>query len=154
MIRRHPHVFGDVKVSGSSEVLQNWDDIKKEEKGAKTQSDIIKKIPMELPALIRSLKVQQKISKALNKNGNSGKNGNSDKNNSTEEVISKIEADLDKLKGQAADADKKTLIGDLLFSVVSLAGAFKVYPEIALNEKTDEFIENFEKAEVKQNEIG
>ena len=193
MIRRHPHVFGDVKVSGSSEVLRNWDDIKKEEKGAKTQSDMIKNIPMELPALIRCLKVQQKAAKeqkasrALKNEDNPStwqEEGNSSilqedvsasvrVNDNLGEVIAETRKLLDFLENltnkdmltgipaeskPAGTSDEKSLvsepllspenknlIGSLLFSGVNLARILKIYPEIALNEKTDEFIKAFER---------
>ncbi len=64
MIVRHPHVFGDVQVHSSEEVLQNWDAIKKKTKRQKTQADVLKSVSPALPALMRSAKVQQKAEKS------------------------------------------------------------------------------------------
>jgi tetrapyrrole methylase family protein/MazG family protein len=60
MVLRHPHVFGEVKAENSDEVLTNWEQIKKKEKGIESQTDVLKDVPSNLPALMRSYKVQQK----------------------------------------------------------------------------------------------
>jgi tetrapyrrole methylase family protein / MazG family protein len=57
LVRRHPHVFGDVDVSGADEVVANWEQIKKAEKG---RASVMDGIPVELPALLYALKVQKK----------------------------------------------------------------------------------------------
>ncbi|HOO27835.1 MAG TPA: MazG family protein, partial [Lachnospiraceae bacterium] len=62
MIRRHPHVFGDVKADTTEKVLNNWEDIKKKEKEGKDWiENPLREIPLELPALRRAEKVQKKI---------------------------------------------------------------------------------------------
>lgn len=64
MVRRHPHVFGDVEVSGSGQVLENWEEIKKQEKAGKTYiASPLREIPPELPALTRATKVLKKVDK-------------------------------------------------------------------------------------------
>ncbi len=64
MVRRHPHVFGDVEVSGSGEVLENWEEIKKKEKEGKSYiASPLREIPGELPALTRATKVLKKVDK-------------------------------------------------------------------------------------------
>lgn len=60
MINRHPHVFGSVKVSGTGEVLDNWDAIKKEEKSLESDADQLRRVPPYLPALMRAQKIQKK----------------------------------------------------------------------------------------------
>ena len=60
MIHRHPHVFGDVTVHDSDEVLVNWEEIKRREKGITDCATNLKKVPANLPALMRAFKVQQK----------------------------------------------------------------------------------------------
>lgn len=68
MVRRHPHVFGDVKVDGSSQVLENWEDIKKKEKEGKRGMDRpLREIPQELPALTRAVKVLKKADRLYEK---------------------------------------------------------------------------------------
>jgi len=64
MVRRHPHVFGDTKVSGSGQVLENWEEIKKKEKEGRTMViSPLREIPKELPALTRATKVIKKVDK-------------------------------------------------------------------------------------------
>ena len=64
LILRHPHIFGDVKVADSAEVLRNWDEIKKKEKAQKTATDTLTAVARSLPALMRAEKVQKKAKKA------------------------------------------------------------------------------------------
>ena len=64
LIVRHPHVFGEVKVDGVADVLSNWDDIKRQTKGQKTTTQAMQAVPRELPALMRSTKIQKKAAKA------------------------------------------------------------------------------------------
>ncbi len=64
LILRHPHIFGDVKVANSAEVLANWDEIKKKEKSQKTATDTLTAVARSLPALMRAEKVQKKAKKA------------------------------------------------------------------------------------------
>jgi tetrapyrrole methylase family protein/MazG family protein len=60
LVSRHPHVFGDITADTSDEVLVNWEAIKKKEKGIENQTGVLKDVPKNLPALMRSYKVQQK----------------------------------------------------------------------------------------------
>lgn len=64
LIERHPHVFGEVEVTGSEEVLRNWDDIKKRSKGQTSQTETMLSVPRELPALMRATKVQKRRRKS------------------------------------------------------------------------------------------
>ncbi|MEA4824943.1 MAG: MazG family protein [Clostridiaceae bacterium] len=64
LILRHPHIFGDVQVANSAEVLVTWDAIKKQEKSQKTTTDTLTAVARSLPALIRAEKVQKKAGKA------------------------------------------------------------------------------------------
>ena len=64
LIVRHPHIFADVLVSGSDEVLDNWDEIKKREKGQHSATETLRAVPMVFPALMRSQKVQKRAAKA------------------------------------------------------------------------------------------
>lgn len=63
MIRRHPHVFGDVLVQSSEGVIKNWEDIKKQEKSSKQREDGFESIPKAFPALLRAQKVVKKSNK-------------------------------------------------------------------------------------------
>ncbi len=64
LILRHPHIFGNVQVANSAEVLANWEAIKKREKAQKTTTDTLTSVARSLPALIRAEKVQKKAAKA------------------------------------------------------------------------------------------
>ena len=64
MIHRHPHVFSDVTVQNADEVLVNWEEIKRHEKGVTDRTTILKNVPSNLPALMRAYKVQQKAAEA------------------------------------------------------------------------------------------
>ena len=64
LIYRHPHVFGDVQVSGTGEVLSNWEELKRKEKGQATDTDALSAVARSLPALWRAEKVQKKAKKA------------------------------------------------------------------------------------------
>ena len=63
LIRRHPHVFGDVSVTGTDEVLANWEQIKRGEKGYEDRVSILDGIPAGLPALMRALEVSKRVVK-------------------------------------------------------------------------------------------
>ena len=70
MVRRHPHVFGDVQADTSAQVLENWDEIKKKEKTQRVQTQTpLREIPLELPALTRASKVIKKADKLYEKQG-------------------------------------------------------------------------------------
>ena len=64
MVMRHPHIFADVSVRGSADVLRNWEQIKRDEKGISDRATVLKKVPPNLPALMRAYKVQQKAADA------------------------------------------------------------------------------------------
>ncbi|MEG2204968.1 MAG: MazG family protein, partial [Oscillospiraceae bacterium] len=64
LILRHPHIFADVVVQNSDEVLSNWEEIKKHEKGQTTATETLRAVPMVFPALMRSQKVQKRAAKA------------------------------------------------------------------------------------------
>lgn len=131
LILRHPHVFGDVNVSSSAEVLKNWDNIKQKSKGQQTYADTLKSVPKTLPALMRSEKVAKRAERA---------------------GIDKIQpSPLDCfIDEKIEDIDKDifmTLVGNTLFSFVNFARKVGVNPEEALQKACDSYITVFEKAE-------
>ncbi|PYG88263.1 tetrapyrrole methylase family protein/MazG family protein [Ruminiclostridium sufflavum DSM 19573] len=145
MIHRHPHVFGNVNVKTSGEVLRNWEEIKKKEKGNKNQTSVLKDVPANLPALMRSYKVQQKAAQI-----------GFDWDN-TEDVFAKIREEIDELEEEFKKSDKKGIedeLGDVLFSIVNLSRFLKVHPELTLSQSTDKFIRRFEIVEQKASELG
>lgn len=138
MVVRHPHVFGNVSVSNSDEVLVNWDAIKKETKGQKTQTDVLKSVSIALPALMRSAKVQNKAAKVgFDWPDVAG-------------ALQKVEEETAELREAIASGVQKDCeeeLGDLLFSVVNAARFLKVEPEQALSLSCEKFISRFQTME-------
>lgn len=134
MIRRHPHVFADKDAETADEVLTNWEEIKKKEKGYSDVTDTLKSIPKSLPALMRAEKVQ---SKAV-------KNGFEIENIDIE--IDRIEKELAELKKEITVNNSRQMeqIGNLLFSVVNISRILKINPEFALTNAAEKFINRFE----------
>lgn len=134
LIERHPHVFGNIDVSGVEEVLTNWDSIKRKSKGQINISQAMQTIPKELPALMRSAKVQHKaascgfdwpeISGALEK---------------LDEEIVELRKALS--TGQAEDSMEE--LGDVLFSIVNVSRFAGHDAEEALALATEKFIKRF-----------
>ena len=145
MIERHPHVFGDVNVTTSEQVLDNWDVIKKRTKSQKTQTESMLSIPREFPALMRADKVQKKAAKV-------GFDWDS-----VEGAFQKVHEELDELKEavmMGAQDNAREELGDLLFSVVNVSRFIKVDSEEALTGATDKFIDRFSKVEKMADERG
>jgi tetrapyrrole methylase family protein / MazG family protein len=145
MIKRHPHVFGDVDVQTSAEVLKNWEEIKREEKNIESHTDNIKAIPRALPALIRGYKVQEKAAKV----GFDFER--------VEDAILKIHEELDEfLEAYNTKDNEKTgeELGDLLFSIVNVSRFLEIYPEFALTNTIEKFITRFEYIEMSAKDNG
>ena len=136
LIFRHPHVFGDVNVSGTGEVLSNWEALKRQEKGQATNTDALEAVARSLPALWRAEKVQKKAKKAgFDWPDISG-------------ALDKLSEELAELKTAAADGTNvEEELGDLLFSAVNVARFLKLDPEEALGKATAKFISRFQKVE-------
>lgn len=138
LIERHPHVFGEVKVEGTDEVLSNWDDIKRKSKGQKTQGSSMLKVPKELPALMRSQKIQGKAKKAgFDWDDMSG-------------AFDALESEIRELKEAIAKKDADSIedeFGDVLFSCVNVARFIGVDSEEALTRSNDKFIKRFVEVE-------
>lgn len=143
MIYRHPHVFKNVKVENSDQVLDNWDKLKREEQGLKTYTDELKHVPKILPALIRAEKVQKKAAKV---------GFDWDK---VEDAMKKVLEELNEVKDVYKGNNRDKIleeIGDLTFSVVNVARFLDIDPENALNYTIDKFIKRFEFIEQKVRE--
>lgn len=136
LIYRHPHVFSDTVVSGSEDVLKNWDELKQKEKKQATVTDTLKAVPESFPALMRARKIQKRAAKV----GFDWKNA--------EDAFPKIFEETDELR--SAMSEKTNIyeeLGDLLFSVVNVARLLKLDPEQALRDASDKFVRRFEKME-------
>lgn len=143
LIYRHPHVFGQVEVSGSSQVLENWDKLKRREKGQDTHTDALNSVARSLPALWRAEKVQAKARKAgFDWDEVSG-------------PLDKLSEELDELKTAVAEhSNIEEELGDLLFAAVNLSRFVKVDCEKALTAATDKFIRRFATVEELAKEQG
>lgn len=132
LIYRHPHVFGDVAVSSTGEVLQNWEALKRTEKGQATHTDSLDAVARSLPALWRAEKVQKKAAKAgFDWPDASG-------------AMDKLSEELAELnQAVAEDSNVAEELGDLLFSCVNVARFVKCDPEEVLQQATEKFISRF-----------
>jgi tetrapyrrole methylase family protein/MazG family protein len=150
LIRRHPHVFGDVKVKDSAEVLDNWAAIKVRQEGRKAKDSILDEVSASLPPTDRAFKLQKKAAKA----GFDWPDA--------EGVIAKIQEEMEEVKaeiagdkepGQNRDGLEEEL-GDLLFSVINLCRFLKVEPSVALRRTNAKFTQRFRYVEKKMKESG
>ena len=132
LIRRHPHIFGDVKVADSKEVLRNWDAIKKTEKKARISA--LDGVPKHVPPLHRACQLQKRAARVnFDWSDISG-------------VFKKLEEEIGELKDAIARKNRKHVVeelGDLLFSVVNVARFVKVDPAYALELTNAKFIRRF-----------
>ena len=138
LIFRHPHVFGDVEVSGAGEVIQNWEQLKRKEKdGNKT---ILSGVPASLPSLVKAYRVQDKV-RAVGFDWSERE----DVWNKVKEEISEFEQEVIKEKvGRDDGKDKmEREFGDLMFSLVNAARLYDINPDTALELTNLKFIRRF-----------
>ena len=134
MINRHPHVFGNEKANTSEQVLVNWDEIKKEEKGIKTLTGEMQNIAKSLPATTRAYKVQKKAKKV----GFDWDDVNC--------AMDKVKEELNEIKEVYNCEDKSIIegeVGDLLFACINVARFLEVDGELALDKTIKKFIKRF-----------
>ena len=129
LVSRHPHVFGEVSVSGPDEVLANWEEIKRTEKGRESLMD---DIPASMPGIARSLKVQKRA-RSIGFDWDH-----------RDDVIDVLRGEIDELV--AADTDSEAImheVGDVLFTAVNLARHSGIDPEVALRAAVERFRSRF-----------
>ena len=132
MILRHPHVFGEVQVDSSEEVLRNWEEIKKGEKSLHTQTEVMRDVPRTFPALMRAAKVQKKA-----------RDVGFDWDD-VREALKKVREEADEVEEVLSDPEALPgELGDLLFAAVNVCRMKKVPPELALQATTEKFIRRF-----------
>ena len=145
MIQRHTHVFGDAKAENADEVLVNWEAIKKKEKGQKSQTEVLRSVPANLPALMRSYKVQQKAAHV-----------GFDWDN-IDDVFAKVHEEIKELEDVYKSKNVERIMdemGDVFFALVNLARFLKVQPELALTGTINKFIKRFEYIEQESEKMG
>jgi MazG family protein len=141
LIRRHPHIFGDVKVADSDEVKRNWEQIKMEE----GRESIIDGIPQTLPALLRAHRMQDKAAKiGFDWPDAAG-------------VLSKLDEEFNEMHEAIASGDRDRMedeMGDVLFSMVNFARYHRINPEDALRRTIAKFESRFRHIEKRMREEG
>lgn len=141
LIFRHPHVFGDRKVNGTREVIENWEQLKLKEGNKK----VLGGVPISLPAMIKAHRIQDKA-KAV---GFDWKN--------REDIWEKVQEEIEEVKEEIANSNKEQVeqeIGDLLFSIINAARLYNVEPETALEKSNRKFIRRFNYLEESANKAG
>jgi MazG family protein len=138
LIRRHPHVFGEVEVAHAGEVLRNWDRIKQSEEGR--EPGIFGEVPENLPGPLYARKVQRRTA-------TSGFDFD-------EVPYEAISAELEELEAARTREQRFHEVGDVLFAAVNVARKLKVDPELALRAATDRFKGRIEAAEALASQDG
>ncbi len=139
LILRHPHVFGDANFARAEDVLDNWDQLKADERKAsgkieKSRDSILDEVPVHFPALLEGLKLTKRAAKV----GFDWENA--------DQIFAKFDEELAELKDAMASDDKENVaeeIGDLLFVVMNLARHLGVEPETALKKTNRKFRQRF-----------
>ncbi|MFB6469334.1 nucleoside triphosphate pyrophosphohydrolase [Cytobacillus sp. Hz8] len=145
MVRRHPHVFSTATVNDEEDVLKNWQEIKKAEKGEGTPS-ILMDVNYSLPNLLRASEIQSKASKV-------GFDWNE-----VEPAWNKVLEEMEEFKAEWGNKERRQQqlqeFGDILFALVNVARFMKINPEEALFATNQKFIRRFSFIEQKVNENG
>jgi tetrapyrrole methylase family protein/MazG family protein len=130
LVRRHPHIFGEVVAETADEVLRNWNEIKAGEKKQKPAA-MLDTISRKQPALAEARDISSKAAGV----GFDWEN--------TNQVLDKLREELDELARAETQAEKEDEMGDLLFVLVNLARFYKVDPEQALRKCNAKFRSRF-----------
>lgn len=136
LIRRHPHVFGDATSADSKEVLRQWEQIKRAEKG--NAASVMDGITAGLPALMKAQSVQKKAARVGFDWEEIGG------------VFEKVEEEMRELREAQASGSRAAIeeeFGDLLFTMVNLSRKLEVDAEISLHRATDKFLRRFQTVE-------
>jgi len=135
LVRRHPHVFGDSKAEKSSEVLEQWEEIKRKEKGYEDRKSARDGIPKTLPSLMQAHVVQDKASRV----GFDWEH--------VDQVFEKVEEEMGEFRDAFSGGDASRMedeLGDLLFALVNIARFIEINPEDALKKTIVRFKKRFE----------
>ncbi len=138
LIIRHPHVFGEVKVDGVDNVLDNWENIKMQTKQIQNTSSAMDSVPKELPALMRAQKVQKKAA------------GAGFDFSDISQTLEKLESEIAEFKQALECGDESQIfeeLGDILFSAVNVARFADIDSEDALTYASDKFIRRYKGVE-------
>lgn len=131
LVYRHPHVFGEVKVNGSDDVLRNWDQLKKESKHQETYTDTLESVPKNFPALLRAEKICKRTSRA-------GLAVN-DAEICIDE-LNELVKQLDITENEESNSQNNHIMGKILLTICNLNRILKIDGEKALTYSTNQFI--------------
>lgn len=132
LIHRHPHVFGEQKITDTKKILENWEKLKLEEK--KERKRTLDGIP-KLPALLKAMKISKKAVRA----GFEWENYN--------QLEECFKSEIEEFKCAKTFEEKEDEFGDILFSLVNIARWNKIDPEVALSKANQKFTKRFNKLE-------
>tara|TARA_A100001388_G_scaffold125980_1_gene93207 strand:- start:7947 stop:8501 length:555 start_codon:yes stop_codon:yes gene_type:complete len=138
LIRRHPHVFNDGDVKDAKDSLKIWEDVKAEERLSKNLNSVMDDVPKNLPSLTRTKKLQKRATRV-----------GFDWSNS-KQILEKIDEEIDELKHEDMKSNKEGIteeIGDVLFTLVRLAGYYELEPEDIIRKTNLKFENRFRKME-------
>lgn len=138
LVVRHPHVFGNIEVSDTSEVLTNWETIKNKTKGTESYTETLTNVPDVLPALMKANKIGQRAARA-------GMDF-ADTDSAYNALVGEIK-ELDEAIKNNNSEEITNEIGDVIFSCVNVARKLKVNSEEALTKACEKFISRFQKVE-------
>lgn len=132
LIYRHPHVFGDVKVSGASEVEENWEQLKIKE--TKDYKPVLSGVPASLPAIVKANRIQEKVR---------GVGFDWEK---PEQIWEKVIEEMHELKDEIDNHNTESIeseLGDVMFSLINASRLYGIDPEAALEKTNRKFIKRF-----------
>jgi nucleoside triphosphate diphosphatase len=150
LILRHPHVFGDAKLDHAQDVLDNWDQLKADERRAsgkaeKQRESILDDVPIHFPALLEAAKLTRKAAKV-------GFDWSEPR-----EILKKVEEEIREVEHALDENDRDHAaeeVGDLLFAVMNIARHLDVEPETALKKTNRKFRQRFRFIEQRLKEQG
>lgn len=130
LIRRHPHIYGDVKVDGEEDVKRNWEKLKLKE----GKTSVLSGVPKALPAVVKAARLQEKARQVGFEWDN------------REQVWEKVQEELNELQEAVASADKSKMedeLGDVIFSLINYARFLNLDAENAIERTNKKFIDRF-----------
>lgn len=143
LIRRHPHIYGDLVGASEDQIRENWEQIKAKERAAagKTKSSVLDGVPDSMPALIKAQRMQEKASLV-----------GFDWDNK-EQVWAKVEEEMQEIKEANTPAELEEEVGDMLFALVNYCRFIGVNAEDALARTNTKFRNRFEYIEAKSRDL-
>lgn len=141
LIRRHPHIYGNVKAEDSETVKANWEQIKLKEKGSERQS-VLQGLPKSMPSLVKAYRMQEKVASV-----------GFDWDTATE-AFAKVKEELEEYETAKNSSEKMEEFGDLLFALINYARKSGINPDNALEQTNVKFKCRFEYIEKKAAESG